>query len=102
MEYSILLSPIEFTKRFAPPLDQVPPELLEHAVMAANLIGNSLHGVDMKMTERGPVVIEVNDNPDIDQGIEDGVLGDDLYRQILLEFVRRLQAKKVQFQALEI
>lgn len=46
--------------------------------------------VDMKMTSRGPVVIEVNDNPNIDAGAEDSVLGDDLYRIVLREFVRRL------------
>ncbi|MFZ6864127.1 hypothetical protein ACO0K7_15955 [Undibacterium sp. Ji67W] len=63
-------------------LDQVPRELLEHAVKAANLIGNSLYGVDMKMTDKGSVVIEVNDNPNGDQNIEDGVSGDQLYQQI--------------------
>lgn len=44
----------------------------------------------MKMTSRGPVVIEVNDNPNIDAGAEDSVLGDELYRIVLREFVRRL------------
>jgi len=71
-------------------------KLLEQAVRAANLIGNSLYGVDMKMTDKGPVVIEVNDNPNIDQGIEDGVLGDELYRMILLEIVRRLRVQQAE------
>ena len=44
------------------------------ALLAANLIGDGLYGVDMKMTARGPVVIEVNDNPNIDAGAEDSVL----------------------------
>jgi len=83
----------EFGMSRAVALDQVPPHLLDQAVKAANLIGDSLYGVDMKMTERGPVVIEVNDNPNIDQGIEDGVLGDELYRLILLEIIRRLRAQ---------
>ena len=81
----------EFGMSRAVPLDQVPPELVEQAVRAANLIGSSLYGVDMKMTDKGPVVIEVNDNPNIDRGIEDGVLGDELYRLILQDIVRRLR-----------
>lgn len=71
-------------------LDEVPPDLLAYAVAAANLIGDGLYGVDMKMTARGPVVIEVNDNPNIDAGNEDSVLGDDLYRIVLRDLVRRL------------
>ncbi len=73
-------------------LDAVPPELLRCALAAANLIGDSLYGVDMKMTAHGPVVIEVNDNPNIDVGIEDGVLGDELYRIVLRELARRVSA----------
>lgn len=80
----------EFGMAAAVPLADVPPDLLAHAVAAANLIGDGLYGVDMKMTQRGPVVIEVNDNPNIDAGAEDSVLGDELYRIVLREFVRRL------------
>jgi len=71
-------------------LDEVPADLLAHAVAAAGLIGDGLYGVDMKMTARGPVVIEVNDNPNIDAGNEDSVLGDALYRIVLQDVVRRL------------
>jgi glutathione synthase/RimK-type ligase-like ATP-grasp enzyme len=71
-------------------LDDVPPDLLAYAVAAANLIGDGLYGVDMKMTARGPVVIEVNDNPNIDAGNEDNVLGDDMYRIVLRDLARRL------------
>lgn len=71
-------------------LDEVPADLLVHALAAASLIGDGLYGVDMKMTERGPVVIEVNDNPNIDAGNEDSVLGDALYRIVLQDVVRRL------------
>lgn len=71
-------------------LDDVPPDLLAYALAAANLIGDGLYGVDMKMTARGPVVIEVNDNPNIDAGNEDAVLGDDMYRIVLRDLVRRL------------
>lgn len=82
----------EFGMAVSVPLTEVPPDLLAYATEAAGLIGDSLYGVDMKMTARGPVVIEVNDNPNIDAGVEDGVLGDQLYRLVLGEIVRRLYA----------
>jgi glutathione synthase/RimK-type ligase-like ATP-grasp enzyme len=44
----------------------------------------------MKMTARGPVVIEVNDNPNIDAGNEDSLLGEELYRIVLRDLARRL------------
>lgn len=72
------------------PLDQVPPAILETAVNAAALIGDGLYGVDMKETERGPVVIEVNDNPNIDAGIEDQVAGAALYRKIVSVLLGRI------------
>ena len=40
-------------------------------------------------------MIEVNDNPNIDAGVEDAWLGEDLYRQVMLEFLRRMEAKRI-------
>ncbi len=40
------------------------------------------------------VVIEVNDNPNLDAGIEDACLKDELYRRVLEEFIRRLELKR--------
>jgi glutathione synthase/RimK-type ligase-like ATP-grasp enzyme len=40
------------------------------------------------------VVIEVNDNPNLDAGVEDRVLGEDLYRQVIGEFVERLDRRR--------
>jgi glutathione synthase/RimK-type ligase-like ATP-grasp enzyme len=48
--------------------------------------------VDLKQNERGVYVIEINDNPNIDAGIEDEVLGERLYDTIMAEFVRRMDA----------
>lgn len=48
---------------------------------------------DMKQTLKGPVVIEVNDNPSIESGVEDQVLKDQLYREIMGEFLRRLEIR---------
>lgn len=71
-------------------LDQVPEQVIDIALRAANLIGNGFYGVDIKQAENSVVVIEVNDNPNVEAGVEDGVLGNDLYRLIMTEFLQRL------------
>jgi glutathione synthase/RimK-type ligase-like ATP-grasp enzyme len=56
-------------------------------------MGDGFYGVDLKQTPGGDVmVIEVNDNPSIEAGIEDEVLGDRLYDVVMQEFLRRLEA----------
>ena len=60
----------------------------------ANLIGDGLYGVDLKEVDGKPLVIEVNDNPNIDAGIEDAVLGSELYRTIMEGFLRRIEKKR--------
>ena len=51
----------------------------------------------LKQTAKGVVVIEVNDNPNIDHGIEDAVLKENLYRTIVEDIVWRAgsQAGKI-------
>ena len=73
-------------------IEDAPAKVVRTALKAAKLIGNGLYGVDLKETTTGVYVIEVNDNPNLDAGVEDAVLKDDLYRIILQEFIRRLQA----------
>ncbi len=51
-------------------LEDVPDEVMATAAAATQAIGTSLYGVDIKQTENGPVVIEVNDNPNLDHGSE--------------------------------
>jgi glutathione synthase/RimK-type ligase-like ATP-grasp enzyme len=76
------------------PVEQAPAAVVATAVRAANLIGDGLYGVDLKQAASGDVyVIEVNDNPSIDAGIEDAVIKDELYRSIMEEFVRRLERR---------
>ena len=72
-------------------IDEVPDEVIDTALKAAALIGDGLYGVDLKQTEEGVLVIEVNDNPSLDAGVEDKVLGDELYRRIIGEFRRRIE-----------
>ncbi|MDX1512352.1 MAG: RimK family protein [Gammaproteobacteria bacterium] len=72
----------------------VPPEIIQTALRASAIIGNGLYGVDLKQTDKGVVVIEVNDNPSIDAGIEDEILGDALYEAVIDEFVSRLEQRR--------
>ncbi|MGB9430384.1 MAG: RimK family protein [Gammaproteobacteria bacterium] len=72
----------------------VPRAVMNAALKAANLIGNGLYGVDLKQNERGIYVIEVNDNPNIEAGVEDAVLKEGLYRTLLGEFVTRLDQRR--------
>ena len=48
--------------------DQVPEEVISLGIKAANSIGNGLYGVDIKESQNGLYVIEVNDNPSLDGG----------------------------------
>lgn len=76
------------------PVHEAPRAVVELAVKTANLIGDGLYGVDLKQAGDKVVVIEVNDNPNLDSGIEDAYLQDDLYTLVLEEFVRRLELKR--------
>lgn len=64
-------------------LELVPPAIRELAVRATSLIGDGFYGVDLKEVGDRSLVIEVNDNPSVDAGIEDTLLGDELYQRIL-------------------
>jgi glutathione synthase/RimK-type ligase-like ATP-grasp enzyme len=75
-------------------VDQAPHEVIALAVRAAGLIGDGLYGVDIKETDRGLVLIEINDNPNLDVGVEDAVLKDELYRRLLGELVRRIEKRR--------
>ena len=72
------------------PIYQVPRTVIETAVKAASLIGKGLYGVDLKMVKDKAMVMEINDNPSIDHGCEDIVLGNELYYRILDHFERSL------------
>lgn len=52
-------------------MQTVDKQLLDTAVAAGNAIGRGIYGVDLKQTDDGYVVIEVNDNPTIAAGEED-------------------------------
>jgi glutathione synthase/RimK-type ligase-like ATP-grasp enzyme len=73
-------------------LKDVPADVLKTAVKAASLVGNSLYGVDLKQNEQGVYIIEVNDNPNIDKGVEDQVEGQKIYDLILDHFTTLVNA----------
>jgi glutathione synthase/RimK-type ligase-like ATP-grasp enzyme len=76
------------------PTYEVPPAVLEAALKATRLIGDGLYGVDLKQSGDRVVVIEVNDNPNVDEGVEDRFLGVALYHEIMAEFLRRMELNR--------
>ena len=81
-------------KSAAVPISEVPEKVLKIATKAAKLVGDGLYGIDIKQSGSRVVLIEVNDNPSIDSGVEDAYLGPALYDDIMREFLRRLEVRK--------
>ena len=75
----------------AVPREEAPADVVEMALRAARLIGDGLYGVDLKETADGPVVIEVNDNPNLDVGYDDAADGAAVYEDLVEFFVRRIE-----------
>lgn len=75
----------------AVPREHAPRAVVELALRAAALIGDGLYGVDIKETRSGPVVIEINDNPNLDVGYEDAADGNAVYEDVLRFFLRRVE-----------
>ena len=75
-------------------IKDVPEQVLNTALKAAALIGDGLYGVDLKLINNKVYVVEVNDNPNIDVGIEDYILEDALYDQIIESIYNRIEISK--------
>lgn len=73
------------------PMDQAPPRVVQTAVKAAGIIGDGLYGVDLKEVGDKVTVIEVNDNPSIDAGVEDALLKDEIYLTIIRSIIQRIE-----------
>ncbi|MBI1341098.1 RimK family alpha-L-glutamate ligase [bacterium] len=69
---------------------EAPADVVDIGVRAANLIGDGLYGVDIKVGPNGPTVIEINDNPNLDHGVEDAIEKAALWARLTDWFVRRL------------
>ena len=72
-------------------LAQAPREVMDIAVRAARPIGDGFYGVDLKQTDSGIVVMEVNDNPNLEHGIEDVVGKDEIWTRLLKWFIDRFE-----------
>ena len=75
-------------------VDQAPAGLIKTALKATALIGKGLYGVDMKEVDGKFYVIEINDNPNIDAGVEDKILKDKLYSVIMEVFLTKIKSDK--------
>ena len=73
------------------PVEEVPSYIIETALKATKLIGNGLYGVDIKDINGKGVIIEINDNPNIDAGIEDLLLKDKLYESVIQYLMSRVK-----------
>ena len=76
------------------PVNNIPSKILEPAMKASSLIGNGLYGVDLKVIGNKVYLIEINDNPNIDSGIEDSILKDDLYLKIMHSILDRIEVSR--------
>ena len=74
-------------------IEEVPQKILEIALKSARLMGKGLYGIDIKEVDGKGLVIEINDNPNIDFGVEDAFYGDQVYIEILSALKNRLQKK---------
>jgi len=78
------------------PINQVPSAILSAAVRSAGLVGDSLYGVDLKEVKGQAYVIEINDNPNVDVGVEDKLLGDELYLRIMTSIYNRIERERTE------
>jgi glutathione synthase/RimK-type ligase-like ATP-grasp enzyme len=75
-------------------IEDVPKKILDVALKSAKLMGKGLYGIDVKEVNGKPLVIEINDNPNIDFGVEDRYYGDKVYIEILTALKNRLDKKQ--------
>ncbi len=74
-------------------IEEAPQHVIETAKKAAALIGDGFYGVDLKESGGHCYVIEVNDNPSVEVGFEDGYEGDRLYQRVMEVFLQRMTGK---------
>lgn len=75
-------------------IDEVPANVLRTAVKSSALIGEGFYGVDIKVSAGKAYVIEINDNPNVDVGVEDAILGDELYRKLMQSIANRIERER--------
>jgi glutathione synthase/RimK-type ligase-like ATP-grasp enzyme len=73
-------------------LAAAPGHVVDTAVRAAQCVGDGLYGVDLKEMPDGEIyVIEVNDNPNLEHGVEDAGEKDAVWQRLTQWFLTRLE-----------
>ena len=72
-------------------VEDAPKEVVDAALEAASVIGDGFYGVDLKEANGKIYLIEINDNPSVDEGWEDGILGNELYLIIMRYFFEKIE-----------
>lgn len=76
------------------PVEEAPGPVVAMALKSAALVNQKgLFGVDLKEIDGRPSIIEVNDNPNLDYGVEDLVLKDRLYEAVIGALKKRIEEK---------
>jgi glutathione synthase/RimK-type ligase-like ATP-grasp enzyme/ribosomal protein S18 acetylase RimI-like enzyme len=75
-------------------IEMVPQKVVKAALKAASLMGDGLYGVDLKVVKDKVYLIEVNDNPNIDFGIEDTILKNQLYERVMQSIYNRIEMSR--------
>lgn len=65
------------------PVAELPPAVGLVALHASRCIGRGLYGLDIKETDQGVTVLEINDNVDLDVDCEDAAEGEALYHKLI-------------------
>ena len=73
-------------------LADAPERLLDISARAAQLIGDGLYGIDIKQTADGYFLIEINDNPNLEHGVEDACEKDEVWLKLARWFIDRIEA----------
>ena len=72
-------------------IGDAPPHVLDAGLRAARCIGDGLYGVDLKETPDGVFLIEVNDNPNLEHGVEDFAEKDEVWSRLTRWFIDRIE-----------
>jgi glutathione synthase/RimK-type ligase-like ATP-grasp enzyme len=64
--------------------------VLDSGLRAACSVGDGFYGVDLKETDDGVFVIEVNDNPNLEHGVEDAAEKDEVWTRLTNWFIERI------------
>lgn len=73
-------------------ISETPKSVLAAALAAADTVGDGFYGVDVKECGERPLVLEVNDNPNVDAGHEDALIGNALYDTVMGSLDHRIRA----------